>query len=106
MAVVTVTKENFEEILNSETAVVEFWAPWCGYCKRLAPVIKALAKEQEALLIALVNIDELEELAHRFEVETIPTLLVFHHGTVGERLIAPDTKANIVEWLKAEKAIG
>ena len=88
MSLITVTNNNLEELKNKEVVVVEFWAPWCGYCKRLAPVLKT------------VNIDDFEELSESYRVETIPTLLVLRNGIASEPLIAPQAKSLITDWLK------
>lgn len=107
MSIITVTKENFEaEVLEAKKpVVVDFWAPWCGYCRRISPTVDMLAQELgETITFGKINIDEQPELAERFEVETIPTLLVFKDGKVSEPLIAPEAKAQIVSWLEENKA--
>ena len=100
MAVVTITKENFEqEVLQSTKPVLlDFWASWCGPCRMLSPVVDEVAEERTDVKVGKVNVDEQPELAERFGVETIPTLLVFRNGQAGEPLIAPGSKAQIVEW--------
>lgn len=100
MAVVTITKENFEqEVLQSAKPVLlDFWASWCGPCRMLSPVVDEVAEERTDVKVGKVNVDEQPELAERFGVETIPTLLVFRNGQAGEPLIAPGSKAQIVEW--------
>lgn len=106
MAIITANTENFEELIKKEGTVVEFWAPWCGYCKRLAPVLKQIANEHPELTLAQVNIDDYEELSDRYDVETIPSLIVFHDGKPSELLIAPQAKSQVVGWLKDQKAAG
>ena len=100
MAVVTITKENFEqEVLQSTKPVLlDFWASWCGPCRMLSPIVDEVAEERTDVKVGKVNVDEQPELAERFGVETIPTLLVFRNGQAGEPLIAPGSKAQIVEW--------
>ncbi len=109
MSVFTTTKENFDQqVLSSEQPVlVDFWAPWCGYCRRISPAVDQLANEHESRVgIGKVNIDEQPTLAERFEVETIPTLILFKKGeTIGEPLIAPTSKAQINDWLKENGAL-
>ena len=101
MEAIVITKENFEEqVLRAEKPVlVDFWAPWCTYCRRIAPAVDQVAGQYgEQMVVGKVNVDEQPELAERFGVETIPTLLVFRNGQAGEPLIAPGSKAQIVEW--------
>ncbi len=99
------TRESFEQqVLNGKGfALVEFWAPWCVYCRRIAPAFEKTAEENAGkLLIGQVNIDEVEGLDDDFEVDTIPTFLIFRDGQPGERLIAPGSKAALDEWLAGQ----
>ena len=101
MSDTTIGKAKYEkEVLQSDLPVmVDFWAPWCGYCRRLSPVVDQLDGAYEGrLVIGKINIDDEPELAEKYTVETIPTLLVFRNGQAGEPLIAPGSKAQIVEW--------
>jgi thioredoxin 1 len=105
MAVLTVSEENFEkDVLQSEKpVVVDFWAPWCGYCKRLMPVLEALAEDAaDKFIVAKVDVDENSGLEERFEIMTIPTLIVFQNGKAGEPLVNPASRAEIDDWLKAQ----
>ena len=109
MEMITVTQENFEkQVLHSGRPVmVDFWAPWCVYCRRIAPAVGQLADEQgERLGVGKINIDEQPALAGQFQVETIPTLMLFREGkAIGQPLIAPSSKAQISSWLQ-ENALG
>lgn len=101
MTPITITKENFDElVLRAEGPVlVDFWAPWCVYCRRIAPALDQIAEQYgERVTVGKINVDEQPELAQRFSVETIPTLLLFRNGQVSEPLIAPGSKAQIVDW--------
>ena len=84
MAVVTITLENFEaEVIKSDKPVlVDFWAPWCGPCRMLSPVVDEIAEEKTDIKVGKVNVDEQEELAVRFGIMSIPTLIVFKNGEV------------------------
>lgn len=105
MAMFSVTTQDFEKTVIESAApvLVEFTAPWCGYCRRLAPVLQRMSGEEGMLPIAAVNIDEEPALAERFKVDTIPTLLVFRGGSHGPALVAPSTAAQIKEWLSGQE---
>lgn len=101
MTPVTITKENFAELVEraEKPVLVDFWAPWCVYCRRIAPAVDQIAQQYDGqLVVGKVNIDEQPELEERFQVDTIPTLLLFRDGKAGEPLIAPGSKAQIVDW--------
>jgi thioredoxin 1 len=79
---------------------VDFWAPWCGYCRRIGPAVDALAAEYAGKVgVGKVNVDEQPELAEQFKVMTIPSLFVFQNGEHGEAIIAPGSKAQIEEFI-------
>ena len=82
MSAILVNKNNFqEEVLNSDKPVlVDFWAPWCGSCRMVLPIIEEIAEENEDIKVVKINVDEDPELANQFGVMTIPTLYVFKNG--------------------------
>ena len=82
MATITITKETFEqEVLKSDLPVlVDFWAAWCGPCKMLGPIIEKLSEEHPELKICKVNVDEQPELAEKYQVFSIPTVIAFKNG--------------------------
>jgi|SRR5690554_5779769 thioredoxin 1 len=101
--VLNLTMDNFEdEVENSNLPVlVDFWAAWCGPCKMIAPIIDQLAEEFDGKAkIAKVNVDENRELSMRFQVTSIPTLLLFKDGEVVNQLVGARPKAELVKLLQ------
>ena len=81
--------------------LVEFWAPWCVYCRRIAPALEKLAEQYEgALAIGTVNIDEEPLLASREQIEVIPTLILYRNGKALGSIVAPESKARIEEFIR------
>ena len=102
MAITEVNTASFEaEVLQSELPVlVDFWAPWCGPCKALNPIIHNVADEVEGRAkIVKVNIDESPEIAGKYSIMSIPTLLIFNKGQVSEQLIGLVQKDKIMDKL-------
>ncbi|NLC42650.1 MAG: thioredoxin [Clostridiales bacterium] len=101
--VVNLTLDNFEEeVENSNLPVlVDFWAAWCGPCKMIAPIIDQLADEFDGKAkIAKVNVDENRDLSIRFQVQSIPTLLLFKDGEVVNQMVGARPKAELVKLLQ------
>lgn len=99
---VIITKDNFEEeVLNSDIPVlVDFWASWCGPCKMLAPVIEELAKDYEGRAkICKVNVDEENELAIKYGIASIPTVLLFKDGEIADKSVGFKTKSHFEAML-------
>ena len=98
------TKENFNRHINNSDipVLVDFWAPWCGPCKMMSPILDRAAKELEhSVRVAKVNTEIETELAGRFSIRSIPTLVVFHNGAViGQRSGAIEL-APLLHWLKS-----
>ena len=101
--VTEVTDNNFQaEVIESDLPVlVDFWAPWCGPCRMVSPVIEEIAKERgEALKVVKLNIDENQETAVAFNVMSIPTLILFRHGAVAKTIVGAYPKRKLEEQLE------
>ncbi len=101
MAVMHVTKENFEaEVLQSEKPVlVDFWAGWCAPCKMGAPVLEEIAAEVADVKITKVNVDEQPELAQKFQVMSIPTMVLIKEGKVVDTTVGAQPKEDLVRFI-------
>jgi thioredoxin 1 len=105
-AVAEFTDQNFDaEVLQADGPVlVDFWAPWCGPCRQIAPMIEELANENAGIKIGKINIDDNPQAAQRFQVNSIPTLLVFKGGEVSETFVGVRPKTQLQEALNAAQA--
>ena len=101
MAVIHVTKANFEElVVNSEKKVLlDFWAPWCGPCRMVAPIVEEIAEERDDVILGKVNVDEEMELAVQFGIISIPTLAVMKNGELTNKAVGYMPKAEILKLL-------
>lgn len=100
--VVKLTKDNFEEeVLRADKPVlVDFWASWCGPCRMVSPIVDEIAEENDDFKVGKINVDEELELAERYNVSSIPTLIVFENGTVLEKAVGARPKEEILELVK------
>lgn len=100
--VLEITSENFEkEVLESEkTVLVDFYAEWCGPCKRLSPIVEEVAKEEEEVKFVKMNIDNCEDIAIEYQVMSIPTLIVMKNGKEVNRSVGLIDKEQVKELIK------
>ena len=101
MSVVKITKDNFQElVMNGDREVLlDFWAPWCGPCRMVSPIVDEIAGERKDILVGKVNVDEEMALASQFQVMSIPTLVVLRNGQVVSRTVGARPKDAILSLL-------
>ena len=102
MAVMTITKDNFEqEVLNASSPVlVDFWAAWCGPCKMMGPIVDQIEAENNNIKVGKINIDEQQELAQKYGVMSIPTLVLFENGKPKDTSVGLVPKEKIESMFK------
>ena len=88
-----------EAMEGSKPVLIEYWAPWCVYCRRIAPAMKQLAGRRADLVVAQVNIDDYPALASREQIEVIPTLVLYQGGEALGSIVAPESRSRIEEFL-------
>ena len=101
MSYVNVNQDNFREevLLSEKTVLLDFWAPWCGPCRMVGPILDQIAEERPDVKVAKVNVDENFELASQFRVASIPTILVVKDGEVVQRSVGAKSKAQLLAML-------
>lgn len=101
MSAINISKENFqEEVINSDKPVLlDFWAPWCGPCRMVVPIVEEISQERPDIKVGKVNVDEQQELARQFRVTSIPTLVVMKGGEAVNRAMGARPKSQILAML-------
>ena len=102
MSIIHITAENYEaQVRNAEGKVLlDFWAPWCGPCRMIAPFLEEIAAEDESLTVGKINVDEEMALAAKFGIVSIPTLIVMEKGEAAQTAVGYRPKADILKLLK------
>ena len=101
MSAININKNNFQnEIMDSEkTVLLDFWAPWCAPCRMVVPIIEEIANEREDIKVGKINVDEQPELASKFGIMSIPTLVVMKNGKIVQQVSGARPKNAILEML-------
>jgi len=102
MAIIHLTDKNFDEVTNTDkTILIDFFANWCGPCKMIAPIIEEIASESDKYKICKVDVDENPALAQKFNISSIPTLIVLKDGTFVTQAVGFRSKSEILELLNS-----
>ena len=101
MAAMNMNEKLFNEMIQGDKPVlVDFWAPWCGYCRRIAPAYEKIAEQMgDEMVIAKLNIDEVPLVAHKEAIEVIPMLVLYRNGKALGSIVAPESKARIEQFI-------
>ena len=102
MAAMNLNHKEYEELLRGDKPLlVDYWAPWCGYCRRIGPAYDRIADQfAKDLVVAKINIDDNSLLAHQEHIEVIPTLVLYREGKAIGSIVAPESKAAIEEFIR------
>lgn len=102
MSVIKITKSNFDEVISTDKAVLlDFYADWCGPCRMVAPIVSEIADEHPEYVIGKIDVDSEPELARRFGIISIPTLIVIRGGEVATKVTGARPKAQILSLLES-----
>ena len=102
MEIIKANDNNFEDVIKSGISLVDFYADWCGPCQALAPILDDIAKEADFNIIK-VNVDDAPNIAAKFQVVSIPTMIIFKDGEMVEKTVGVKQKDEILTWVNSKK---
>lgn len=102
MAAIDINKAQFDQLaLDNTPVLIDYWAPWCSYCRRIAPAYEKIAEQYgDSMTVAKINIDDEAALAEAEQIEVIPTLVLYRNGKAVNSIVAPDSKAAIERFIQ------
>ena len=101
MAAININTEQFQALINGDKPVlVDFWAPWCTYCRRIGPAYEKVADQYNHIVVGKINIDEEPQIAQAEQIEVIPTLVLYQGGKAIGSIVAPESKAAIDAFIQ------
>lgn len=99
MDIIHINQDSFEKVINMPSVIIDFWAPWCGPCRMLAPVLEEINSEKSDIVIAKVNVDDNPELAQKYHISSIPAILYFENGKLISQTLGYMEKEQLLEKL-------
>jgi thioredoxin 1 len=103
MSVMELNLENFDKIIAKDVVLVDFWAPWCGPCRMLGPTIEDLGNNANGFIVGKLNVDENPEIAEKYDIQSIPTIMIFKNGQIADTSAGVMNKAALLQKIEMVK---